>query len=228
MPLFYDSTYFLALIALVFALIAQCSVKSTFKKYSQVYSRGGVTAAEAARKILDAHGLYNVQIERIGGDLTDHYDPRTNVVRLSDSVYDSTSVAAIGVAAHETGHAIQHAEGYAPISIRNAILPVAQIGSQAAVPLVLLGLVFSSFSFLINIGIIVYAAVVLFQIVTLPVEFNASGRALDILERDFILEIDENGMARKVLKAAAMTYVAAAFSAAISLLRLILLSKRRK
>lgn len=227
--MYFDPTYILVIPALIFALIAQCMVKSTFNKYSQVHNRRGVTAAEAARKILDENGLYDVQIERISGSLTDHYDPRANVVRLSDSVYNSTSVAAVGVAAHETGHAIQHAVGYAPIKIRNAILPVAQIGSQAAMPLVLIGLLFSrSLGFLIDIGIIVYIAVVLFQLVTLPVEFNASGRALRILDGSYILENDENRLAKKVLTAAAMTYVAAMFSALTTLLRLILLSNSRR
>ena len=227
--MFYDPTYILVIPALIFALIAQVMVKSTFSKYSQVRNRRGVTAAEVARKILDENGLYNVQIEHIGGELTDHYDPRTNVVRLSDSVYNSTSVAALGVAAHETGHAIQHSVGYAPIKIRNAILPAAQLGSQAAMPLVLIGLIFSrSLGFLIDIGIIVYIAVVLFQLVTLPVEFNASRRALRILEGSYILENDENKMAKKVLTAAAMTYVAALFSALTTLLRLFLISNNRR
>lgn len=227
--MFYDPTYILVIPALIFALIAQVMVKSTFSKYSQIQNRRGVTAAEVARKILDENGLYNVQIEHIGGELTDHYDPRTNVVRLSDSVYNSTSVAALGVAAHETGHAIQHSVGYAPIKIRNAILPAAQLGSQAAMPLVLIGLIFSrSLGFLIDIGIIVYIAVVLFQLVTLPVEFNASRRALKILEGSYILENDENKMAKKVLTAAAMTYVAALFSALTTLLRLFLISNNRR
>ncbi len=227
--MFYDPTYILVIPALIFALIAQCMVKSTFNKFSKVYNRRGVTGAEAARKILDENGLYDVRIERISGELTDHYDPRTNVVRLSDSVYNSTSVAAVGVAAHETGHAIQHSVGYVPIKIRNAILPAAQIGSQAAVPLVLIGLIFSrSLGFLIDVGIIVYVAVVLFQLVTLPVEFNASGRALRILEESYILENDENKMAKKVLTAAAMTYVAALFSALTTLLRLVLISNNRR
>ncbi len=225
----YDPTYILVIPAIIFALVAQCMVKSTFSKYSQIRNRRGVTAAEVARKILDENGLYDVRIERVSGELTDHYDPRTNVVRLSDSVYNSTSVAAVGVAAHETGHAIQHSVGYAPIKIRNAILPVAQIGSQAAMPLVLIGLIFSrSLGFLIDVGIIVYVAVVLFQLVTLPVEFNASGRALHILEGSYILENDENKMAKKVLTAAAMTYVAALFSALTTLLRLVLISNNRR
>ncbi len=227
--MFYDPTYILVIPALIFALVAQCMVKSTFSKYSRICNRRGITAAEVARKILDENGLFDVRIERVSGELTDHYDPRTNVVRLSDSVYNSTSVAAVGVAAHETGHAIQHSVGYAPIKIRNAILPVAQIGSQAAMPLVLIGLIFSrSLGFLIDIGIIVYVAVVLFQLVTLPVELNASGRALRILEGSYILENDENKMAKKVLTAAAMTYVAALFSALTTLLRLVLISNNRR
>lgn len=227
--MFYDPTYILVIPALIFALVAQCMVKSTFSKYSRICNRRGITAAEVARKILDENGLFDVRIERVSGELTDHYDPRTNVVRLSDSVYNSTSVAAVGVAAHETGHAIQHSVGYAPIKIRNAILPVAQIGSQAAMPLVLIGLIFSrSLGFLIDIGIIVYVAVVLFQLVTLPVEFNASVRALRILEGSYILENDENKMAKKVLTAAAMTYVAALFSALTTLLRLVLISNNRR
>lgn len=224
--MYYDPTYILVILALIFAFIAQILVKSTFKKYSEVYSVRGLTAADAARIILDENGLYNVQIERVSGELTDHYDPTVNVIRLSDSVYGSTSVAAIGVAAHESGHAIQHAVGYAPINIRNAILPFAQIGSQLAMPLVLIGLVISRFSFLINIGIIVYLAVVLFQLITLPVEFNASGRALKVL--DGILDPDENAKARKVLIAAALTYVAALFSALTTLIRLILVSNSRR
>lgn len=224
--MFYDPTYILVIPALIFAFIAQTLVKSTFKKYSNVYSVRGLTAADTARKILDKNGLYNVRVERVSGELTDHYDPTVNVIRLSDSVYGSTSVAAIGVAAHESGHAIQHAVGYAPINIRNAILPFAQIGSQLAMPLVLIGLVISRFSFLVNIGIIVYLAVVLFQLITLPVEFNASGRALKVL--DGILDPDENAKARKVLTAAALTYVAALFSALTTLIRLILVSNNRR
>ncbi len=221
-----DPTYILVIPALVFAFIAQILVKTTFKKYSEVYSVKGITAADAAKKILDENGLYNVRIERVSGELTDHYDPTANVIRLSEAVYDSTSVAAIGVAAHESGHAIQHAVGYAPISIRNAILPFAQIGSQLAMPLVLLGLVISRFSFLINIGIVVYLAVVLFQLVTLPVEYDASGRALKVL--DGILDSNENAKAKKVLTAAALTYVAALFSALTTLIRLILLSNSKR
>lgn len=225
--LYFDSTIWVVIPALIFAFAAQCMVKSSFEKYSKVRNSRGLTAYEAARKILDENGLYNVAIERVSGDLTDHYDPKANVVRLSDSVYDSTSVAAIGVAAHETGHAVQYAEGYAPIKIRSAIIPVTQLGSSMAVPLVLIGMLFNrTLGWLITVGIILYTAVVLFQAVTLPVEFNASRRALRILENGYMLGNDELKMTKKVLTAAAMTYVAAMFSALVSLLRLIMISDR--
>lgn len=224
--MYFDSTYLIVLPAIIFALIAQVMVKSTFSKYSNESNQHGYTAKEVARKILDENGLYNVSIEYISGNLTDHYDPSANVIRLSDSVYNSTSVAAIGVAAHEVGHAIQHAQGYTPIKIRQAIIPITQIGSRLAVPLVLLGMLISAFQWLIPVGIFLYAGVVLFQAVTLPVEFNASGRALKTLDENVILYKNEVRMAKKVLTAAAMTYVAAMFSALMSLLRLILLSNR--
>lgn len=224
--MYFDSTYLIVLPAIIFALIAQIMVKTTFSKYSSESNEHGYTAKEVARKILDENGLYNVSIEYISGNLTDHYDPSANVIRLSDSVYNSTSVAAIGVAAHEVGHAIQHAQGYTPIKIRQAIIPITQIGSSLAVPLVLVGMLFSAFQWLIPVGIFLYAGVVLFQAVTLPVEFNASGRALKTLDENVILYKDEVRMAKKVLTAAAMTYVAAMFSSLMSLLRLILLSNR--
>lgn len=226
--MFWDPTYIVVIPAIIFALIAQIMVKSTFSKYSKESNQHGYTAKEVARKILDDNGLYNVSIEYIGGELTDHYDPTSNVVRLSDSVYNSTSVAAIGVAAHEVGHAIQHAKGYTPIKIRQAIIPITQIGSRLAVPLVLLGLIFGAFRFLVPVGIFLYAGVVLFQAVTLPVEFNASGRALRTLDENVILYKDEVRMAKKVLTAAALTYVAAMFSSLMSLLRLILIANRRR
>ena len=224
--MYFDSTYLIVLPAIIFALIAQVMVKSTFSKYSNESNQHGYTAKEVARKILDENGLYNVSIEYISGNLTDHYDPSANVIRLSDSVYNSTSVAAIGVAAHEVGHAIQHAQGYTPIKIRQAIIPITQIGSSLAVPLVLIGMLISAFQWLIPVGIFLYAGVVLFQAVTLPVEFNASGRALKTLDENVILYKDEVRMAKKVLTAAAMTYVAAMFSSLMSLLRLILLSNK--
>lgn len=226
--MFYDPTYLLVIPAIIFALIAQVMVKSTFSKYSNEKNEHGYTAKEVARKILDENGLYNVSIEYVNGSLTDHYDPSANVIRLSDSVYNSTSVAAIGVAAHEVGHAIQHAQGYAPIKIRQAIIPITQIGSSLALPLVFLGMLFSALQWLIPVGIFLYTGVVLFQAVTLPVEFNASGRALKTLDENVILYKDEVRMAKKVLTAAAMTYVAAMFSALMSLLRLILISNRNR
>lgn len=226
--MYFDSTYLIVLPAIIFALIAQVMVKTTFSKYSSESNQHGYTAKEVARKILDENGLYNVSIEYISGNLTDHYDPSSNVIRLSDSVYNSTSVVAIGVAAHEVGHAIQHAQGYAPIKIRQAIIPITQIGSNLAVPLILIGMLFSALQWLIPVGIFLYTGVVLFQAVTLPVEFNASGRALKTLDENVILYKDEVRMAKKVLTAAAMTYVAAMFSSLMSLLRLILLSNRNR
>lgn len=226
--MFYDPTYLLVLPAIIFALIAQIMVKSTFSKYSSENNQHGYTAKEVARKILDENGLYNVSIEYVSGNLTDHYDPSANVIRLSDSVYNSTSVAAIGVAAHEVGHAIQHAQGYAPIKIRQAIIPITQIGSSLALPLVFIGMLIGALQWLIPIGIFLYTGVVLFQAVTLPVEFNASGRALKTLDENVILYKSEVKMAKKVLTAAAMTYVAAMFSSLMSLLRLILISNRNR
>lgn len=221
--MYFDATYLLVIPAIIFALIAQIKVKSTFNRYSSEHNQHGYTAKEVARKILDDNGLQNISIEYISGELTDHYDPSANVIRLSESVYSSTSVAAIGVAAHEVGHAIQHAKGYAPIKIRQAIIPVTRIGSSLAVPLVLVGMLFAALDWLIPVGIFLYTGVVFFQAVTLPVEFNASNRALKTLDENLILYKDEVKMAKKVLSAAAMTYVAAMFSSLMSLLRLILI-----
>lgn len=226
--MFYDPTYLLVLPAIIFALIAQIMVKSTFSKYSSENNQHGYTAKEVARKILDENGLYSVSIEYVSGNLTDHYDPSANVIRLSDSVYNSTSVAAIGVAAHEVGHAIQHAQGYAPIKVRQAIIPITQIGSRLALPLVFIGMLIGALQWLIPVGIFLYTGVVLFQAVTLPVEFNASARALKTLDENVILYKNEVKMAKKVLTAAAMTYVAAMFSSLMSLLRLILISNRNR
>lgn len=224
--LYFDPSYLIVLPAIIFALIAQAQVSSTFNRFSAVYSRRGKTAAQVAREILDENGLESVSIEHVSGNLTDHYDPRTNVVRLSDSTYQSTSVAAIGVAAHEVGHAIQHATGYAPIKIRNALVPITNFGSNLAMPLVLFGLIFSM-QWLITVGIFLYSFIVLFQLVTLPVEFNASSRALSTLNSYYILDEDEIKQSKKVLTAAAMTYVAAMLSALLSLIRLLVLSNRR-
>lgn len=228
MPYYYfDSTYVLVLIGAVISMIASAKVKSTYAKYGQVMSRSGLTGTEAARKILDNAGLYHVRIERISGDLTDHYSPQEQVLRLSDTTYNSRSIAAIGVAAHECGHAIQHAENYAPISIRNAIVPVVNLGSKLSWPMILLGLLFSV-SGLLKLGIIFFSFSLIFQIVTLPVEFNASSRALKILENSGMLYGEENDGAKKVLSAAAMTYVAAVIASLLSLLRLIILFGGRR
>ena len=199
---------------------AQIKVKSTFSKYSKVASRRSVTGADAARMILDRNGLSNVKIERVSGELSDHYDPKANVVRLSEGVYGSNSVAAIGVAAHECGHAVQHATGYGPIKLRMAIIPATQIGSSLALPLILLGLILSMTG-LAYIGVAFFALSTLFQLVTLPVEFNASSRALETLESYGTLDDEELGGAKKVLSAAAMTYVAALAASLLNLLRLL-------
>ncbi len=216
-----DMTYIvLVLPALIFTMYAQSKVTSTFNKYRTVGNKKGHTGAEIARRILDMNGLQNVIVERVSGNLTDHFDPRTNVVRLSDSTYSSTSVAAIGVAAHEVGHAIQHAENYAPIKVRNSIVPIVQIASYAAWPLAIFGILLS-FSKLANFGVILFGMVVLFQLITLPVEFNASNRAIRTLGDNGILDSDELAASKKVLSAAAMTYVASAAVAIANLLRLL-------
>ena len=226
---YFDWTYILLIPAFILSMWAQFKVSSTFNKYSKVSNRRGMTGADAARYILDINGLRNVRIERINGNLTDHFDPRSNVVRLSDSTYASTSVGAIGVAAHECGHAVQYATDYAPIRIRNAIVPVVNICSKLSIPIIIIGFIFAyagSFSnTLLNIGIILFSATVFFQLITLPVEFNASNRAIATLEQRALLQDDELKGAKKVLSAAAMTYVAAAFSAIMSLLRLIIIAR---
>ena len=186
----YTTAYFLCILAFIFALICSLTVKTTFNKYNRIGSRRGITAAEVARMILDRNGLYNVHVERISGNLTDNYNPRTNIVSLSDSVYNSTSLAAIGVAAHECGHAVQHAQDYVPIKIRTAVFPLAQLGSSMYFIVFIVGLIFS-FEPLVDAGIILFLFVVLFQLVTLPVEFNASRRALSTIRSEGILEQDE-------------------------------------
>ncbi len=225
--MYWDSTIIILIPAIIFSIVAQIMVKSAFSEYSKVRNSRGLTGADAAREILDRNGLTNVRIEHISGSLTDHYDPRANVIRLSDDVYGSATVAAVGVAAHEAGHAVQYAEGYYPIKIRNAIIPVTRFGSSLSTPLVILGLVLS-WDFLITAGILLFCAVVLFQAITLPVEFNASGRALKTLRFSHFLEDDEMKGARSVLTAAAMTYVAAMLSALLSLVRLLVISGRRR
>lgn len=225
--MFLDKYYLLLVVpTLLISLWAQMKVKTTFSKYENVLSRRGMSADSAVRRILDANGLQNVRIERISGHLTDHFDPRTNVVRLSDSVYGSSSVASIGVAAHEAGHAVQHAVGYLPIKLRAAVLPVANFGSRISVPLIILGIVLS-YGILIDIGIILFSAAVAFQLITLPVEFNASRRAISVLENGF-LDREEVKGAKSVLTSAALTYVAAALTSVAQLLRLILISKNRR
>lgn len=220
--------YYLVLVlpAIVLMLIAQFSVKSTFSKYSQ--KTCNITGAEAARRVLNANGVSGVKIERISGNLNDHFDPKTNVIRLSDAVYNSNSVAAAGVAAHEAGHAVQYALGYAPIKIRGAIYPVCNLGSRLAIPLVMLGFLFS-FYYLIDLGIIFFALALVFQLITLPVEFNASRRAINALSEYGILA-NENEVkgAKKVLFAAAMTYVTSFLVSLAQLLRLLALANRRR
>lgn len=225
---YYDPTYILVVIGLVLCLGASLLVKATYKKYSEVYGARHMTGAQVAETILRNAGIYDVRIEQVAGDLTDHYDPRNKVLRLSQLTYNTSSVAAIGVAAHEAGHAVQHNVGYIPLKLRNSILPVANLGSQLGVPLVILGLVLGLGDTLINIGIFLFAFAVLFQVVTLPVEFNASRRAVRMLESYGILYDEELSGCKKVLTAAAMTYVASAASSALQLLRLVLLSGGRK
>ncbi len=223
-PGFYFDSYYLALVvpAIVFAMIVQARVKNVFSRYSQMTNRRGLTGADAASAILRRNGVYNVRIERISGQLSDHYDPREHVIRLSDAVYSSTSVASVGVAAHEAGHALQYQTGYAPIRLRSLIIPVTQIGSSLAIPLVLIGLVLNSET-LFAFGIVLFSLAVIFQIITLPVEFNASKRAIEVLGEGSYLSEDELPGAKKVLSAAAMTYVAALAVSVAQLLRLILL-----
>ena len=222
-----DMSYIvLVMPAILFSLWAQTKVNSTFSKYQRVRCYSGYTGAQIARRILDENGLSNVRVERVSGSLTDHYDPRTHVVRLSDSVYNSDSVAAIGVAAHETGHAVQHATGYGPLGLRNAIIPLTNFGSKLSMPLILLGLILNSYTLAMT-GIIAFSMVALFQLITLPVEFNASRRAMRTLSNGMLSD-RELGGARQVLTAAALTYVAALLVSAMQLLRLLLLVNRRR
>ena len=231
MPLYYpffDNTYLIfVLIPVLISVWASARVNSTFRKYSTFQNSKGLTAAEVTRTILDQNGQNDVRIERVAGNLTDHFDPKSNTIRLSESVYDSTSCAAIGVAAHEAGHAAQYASGYAPITVRNALVPIANIASNLAVPLVILGALLE-LGGLIDFAIIVYSVVVLFSLVTLPVEFNASKRAVTTLDAFEILTADENAAAKKVLRAAAMTYVASMLVALGSFLRILMLFGRRR
>ena len=226
-----DWTILVLIPAMIFSLWAQFNVSSTFRKYSKVRNTRGLTGAEAARRILNANGLHHIRIERIPGDLTDHFDPREGVIRLSDAVHDATSAAAIGVAAHEAGHACQHATGYLPIKVRAAIIPVTNFGSKLAMPLFIIGLLLGSFGYIDGMaadvlmlsGIAMFSLVALFQLVTLPTEFNASARAMRVLESQGILYDEELHAAGRVLRAAALTYVAALATSLASLLRLLLI-----
>lgn len=236
MPYYYyrfDWTYVaLVLPCLLLSIWASANVNSTFKRYSKQYSLRQLTGAEAAQRVLRANGVTGVRIERVGGNLTDHYDPRTNVIRLSDGVYSNTSTAAIGVACHEAGHAVQYAKGYAPIKLRAAIIPITNFGSKLAMPLILLGLLFSIFgsfsTILIYLGIACFGLSLVFQLVTLPVEFNASRRAMQAISQGELLTQEEQAGARKTLTAAALTYVAATAVSLAQLLRLVALYGNRR
>ena len=227
---YWDSTYILVVIGAVICMIASARVKGTFNKYSQLRSMSGMNGAQVAQRVLQAAGIYDVQVRHVSGSLTDHYDPRTKTVNLSDPVYNATSVAALGVAAHECGHAIQHAKSYVPLSIRSALVPIANFGSMLAWPVILIGLFFNTRSsgLIIDIGILLFSAAVLFQLVTLPVEFDASRRALVMLRTQGILADDELKYTRRVLKSAALTYVASAAAAILQLLRIILITNGRR
>ena len=229
-PMYFDPTYILVLAGVAVSMIASAKMRSTFNRYSTVRSRSWMTGRDTAERLLHSQGIYDVRVEHVSGSLTDHYDPRNKVLRLSDVTYNSASVAAIGVAAHECGHAVQHAKGYAPLSIRSALVPVVNFGSAVSWPLILAGLLINSRSavMLLNLGILAFSLSVLFQIVTLPVEFNASNRALRILGDTGMLYPDEVRDTRKVLTAAALTYVAGAAAAILQLLRLLLISNSRR
>ena len=234
MPYFYfDWTYMvLVLPCIILSLWASSNVKSTFNRYSKQYSSRRITGAEAANRVLSANGVTGVRIERVSGNLTDHFDPKTNVIRLSDSVYDSTSTAAIGVACHEAGHAVQYAKSYGPIRLRAAVIPVTNFGSRIAMPLILLGVLLSAFMeasyTLVYLGIACFGLSLVFQLITLPVEFNASRRAMQAIERVNILPDEEQRGARKTLTAAALTYVAATAVALSQLLRLLVIFGGRR
>lgn len=227
---YFDYTYFLFMLpALIISLYAQFKVNRTFAKYSEVRNSNGLTGAEAAHKVLLKNNVANVSVEHIHGSLNDYFDPRTNVIKLSDSVYSSTSVAAVGVAAHEAGHAAQHAQGYSPMKLRAALVPITNIGSSLSMPLIFIGLLLPvQYDFIVMLGIALFSLAVLFQLVTLPVEFDASQRAIATLEQSNTLYGEELEGAKKVLQAAAMTYLAATFSSVMSLLRLILVAGARR
>ena len=227
---YWDPTYILVVIGAVICMIASARVKGTFNKYSQLRSMSGMNGAQVAQRVLQAAGIYDVQVRHVSGSLTDHYDPRTKTVNLSDPVYNATSVAALGVAAHECGHAIQHAKSYAPLSIRSALVPIANFGSMLAWPVILIGLLFNTRSsgLIIDIGILLFSAAVLFQLVTLPVEFDASRRALVMLRTQGILADDELKLKEGVLSSAPFTFLASAAAAILQLLRIILITNGRR
>jgi len=228
-PMYFDNTFILLIIGMVLCLVASARVKSTFAKFSRVKHHAGLTGRDAAEQILRSAGIHDVSIEHISGHLTDHYDPRSRTVRLSDATYRSSSVAAIGVAAHECGHALQHAEKYMPLQTRGALVPVVNIGSKLAWPLIFIGFFFTTnaSTMLINAGILLFSGVILFQLVTLPVEYNASGRAMRILSDSGMMYPEELTGARKVLNAAALTYLAAAAASILQLIRILLIRGRR-
>lgn len=223
MPFFFDPTYLLLIPAILLSLYAQAKVQTTFSKYMKIPARSGINGAQAARELLRQNQLYDVMVEQVSGRLSDHYDPRSKTLRLSPEVYSSSSLAALGIAAHEAGHAFQHNNEYVPLKLRNAIVPVANIGSNLAFPLLLLGIILSMPT-LVQIGIIAFSAAVLFQLITLPVEYNASNRAIAALESGGMIQGDETGSTRKVLNAAALTYVAATLMSILQLLRLLLIA----
>ena len=221
-----DSLYlYLVVPAIIIAVILHVRVKSTFAKFSAFHCH--MSGADAALKVLAANGVTGVRIERVSGSLTDHYDPRTNVIRLSDSVYDAYNISAVGVAAHEAGHAVQYAKGYTPIKLRAVILPVCNLGSQLSLPLLIIGLIFN-FSFLVKLGVIFFCGALVFQLITLPVEFNASRRAIETLRNESMVSAEEISAVKKVLSAAATTYGAAVFVSLMQLIRLIAISNRRR
>ncbi|NLN97793.1 MAG: zinc metallopeptidase [Eubacteriaceae bacterium] len=228
---FYDWTFILLIPGMILAAFAQAKVKSAYNKYSQVRTQNGLTGTQAARQILDAYGLHHVRVEQVAGELTDHYDPRTKILRLSQGVANNNSIAAVGIAAHETGHALQDASGYAPLRFRNFIVPISNIASTASWPLFLIGLFMGNSNIgmtLMNLGILLFIVAFAFYVITLPVEFNASSRALNVLEQNYIVTSEENRGVQKVLSAAALTYVASMVTALLNLVRLIALRNSRR
>ncbi len=223
--MFYDVTFILLIPAIILSLYAQTKVQTTFNKYLRVPASKGLNGAMVAQRILANNGMHDVKVEMSPGKLSDHYDPRSKTVRLSPEVYSGTSLASLGVAAHEVGHAIQHNNGYFPLELRSAFVPVAQIGSTLAFPLILIGIIMPAFSSFLDIGILLFTAVVLFQVITLPVEFNASNRAIAQLEAHGFIVPQETSGVKKVLSAAALTYVAAAITAVLNLVRLLILAR---